>query len=196
MDTDLKWVVVHIDGKTASISTDYKHFAKIAAELSKAKKPVYRNITCTLVSFNDIWQMRHTLKWEDFHLFGTPFQKKVWQRLYDLTHKPDASAGSGPDLISYTDFADLCGNKAGVRAVAHAISLNPLPVVIPCHLVIPKESIDKINEIRRKADLTLFKTDGLVPYRGVDFGEYTFGRTLKRQLVHMELESTLQTPAH
>ena len=104
-----------------------------------------------------------------------------------------AEAGRrGQRLISYSDFADLCQNRAGVRAVAHAIGLNPISVVIPCHLVIPKESIDRIMEIKKKAEATIFKGEDLclatiIKDTSIDFGEYSLGRGLKRELIGMEV---------
>lgn len=96
-------------------------------------------------------------------------------------------------LISYTDFAELCQNKAGVRAVAHAIGLNPVAVVVPCHLVVPKESVDRILDIHRKAETTIFKGEDLsksniLMDNAIDFGEYSLGRKMKRRLIIMELE--------
>lgn len=95
-------------------------------------------------------------------------------------------------LISYSDFAGLCSNRAGVRAVAHAIGLNPVSIVIPCHLVIPKESIDKITDIQKKAESTIFKGNDLclnsiLNDSSIDFGEYSHGRELKRLLIRKEL---------
>jgi O-6-methylguanine DNA methyltransferase len=115
----------------------------------------------------------------------------VWRRLFDLTHEEDGSP-KAPRLISYSDFADLCQNKAGVRAVAHAIGLNPAAVVIPCHLVIPKESIDYIKGVQEKAQSTIFKGDDismekLLQDKGIDFGEYALGRKMKRELIQKEL---------
>ena len=86
----------------------------------------------------------------------------------------------------------MCQNKAGVRAVAHAIGLNPAAVVIPCHLVIPKESIDYIKGVQEKAQSTIFKGDDismekLLQEKGIDFGEYALGRKLKRALIQKEL---------
>ena len=115
----------------------------------------------------------------------------MWKRLFELTHEEDGSPKT-PSLISYSDFADLCQNKAGVRAVAHAIGLNPVSVVIPCHLVIPKESIDYIKGVQKKAESTIFKGDDismekLLQDKGIDFGEYALGRKLKRLLIQKEL---------
>ena len=82
----------------------------------------------------------------------------------------------------------MCNNRAGVRAVAHAIGLNPVSVVIPCHLIVPKETIDKITEIQRRAEATIFKGDDLcltsiLSDPTTDFGEYALGRELKRRLI-------------
>lgn len=191
MDTDRKWVVVRIDGKIAAISTDYAALAAISARLAQQKSPAYRKVTAETVGFDDVWDIRNKAGWNDMILFGTEFQKKVWRRLFDLTHEEDGSP-KAPRLISYSDFADLCQNKAGVRAVAHAIGLNPAAVVIPCHLVIPKESIDYIKGIQEKAQSTIFKGDDismekLLQEKGIDFGEYALGRRLKRALIQKEL---------
>ena len=44
MDTDRKWVVVRIDGKIASVSTDYKALADITARIAAQKSPAYDRI--------------------------------------------------------------------------------------------------------------------------------------------------------
>ena len=191
MDTDRKWIVVRIDGRIASISTDYAALAAISARLAQQKSPMYRKITAETVAFEDVWDIRHKAGWDDMILFGTEFQKKVWRRLFEMTHEEDGSPKT-PRLISYSDFADLCQNKAGVRAVAHAIGLNPVSVLIPCHLVIPKESIDYIKGVQKKAESTIFKGDDismekLLQDKGIDFGEYALGRKLKRALIQKEL---------
>ena len=191
MDTDRKWIVVRIDGRIASISTDYVALAAIATRLAQQKSPMYRKITAETLAFEDVWDIRLKANWDDIILFGTEFQKKVWRRLFDMTHEEDGSP-KAPRLISYSDFADICQNKAGVRAVAHAIGLNPVSVLIPCHLVIPKESIDYIKGVQKKAESTIFKGDDismekLLQDKGIDFGEYALGRKLKRALIQKEL---------
>lgn len=188
MDTDRKWVVVRIDGKIASVSTDYKALADIAARIAAQKSPAYARICAETVDFDHVWELRRSTAWEDLLLFGTDFQKKVWRKLFGLREE-----SRPPHLISYSDFADLCQNKAGVRAVAHAIGLNPVSVIIPCHLVIPKESIDKIAAIQKRAEATIFKGDDLcmksiLDNNSIDFGEYALGKRLKRELIKMELE--------
>lgn len=191
MKNDRKWIIVRIDGKIAAVSTDYRQLASISARLAKDEKHEYGEISAVTASMEEVWRLRKEVSWEDMMLFGTDFQKKVWRKLYDLTHNEDGSPKT-PDLICYSDFAELCRNRAGVRAVAHAIGLNPVSVIIPCHLVIPKEAIDKMREINRKAETTIFKGDDLciesiLKDESIDFGEYALGRGLKRELIRMEL---------
>lgn len=211
MNTDRKWVVVRIDGKIAAISTDYRMLADISARLAapavkttaKGRKggprTSYREeITATTVGFEEVWRLRQEIRWDDLMLFGTDFQKKVWRKLWELTHceSADGQAAAGTEkknLICYTDFAELCSNKAGVRAVAHAIGLNPVSIIIPCHLVIPKETIDRIAKIQKKAEETIFKGDDLcitsiLSDPATNFGEYALGKDLKRELILKEFE--------
>lgn len=194
METDLKWIVVRIDGKIAAISTDYRLLAAISARLAKEASAAYGTVTATSATFEEIWKLRKETAWEDLMLYGTDFQKKVWRKLWELTHTDGDS--SAARLISYSDFAELCQNRAGVRAVAHAIGLNPVSVVIPCHLVIPKESIDKMRSINRKAEATIFKGDDLclssiLKNEAIDFGNYSLGTGLKRKLIMLELTGLL-----
>ena len=204
MASEQKWIVVRIDGKIAAVSTDYKLLASISTTLAKGTRSgkaknetahIYSNITATAVGLEEIWKLKEETTWDDLLLFGTEFQKKVWRKLWDLSHTENESSQS-ISLISYSDFAELCQNRAGVRAVAHAIGLNPVSVIIPCHLVIPKESIDKIKEIHKKAEATIFKGDDLCINRilsdsSIDFGEYALGRKLKRKLILKELANGL-----
>ena len=224
---DRKWIIVRIDGKIAGISTDYRTLASVSARLSQAGDKIpYKEITATTTDFEEVWRLRQEVEWDDLMLFGTDFQKKVWRKLWELTHGGEIPGRAGDDgkkagddgkkagddgkkagddgkkagddgntdirLVSYSDFAELCQNRAGVRAVAHAIGLNPISVIIPCHLVIPKESIDKMDSIKKKAEATIFKGDDLclssiLKDGSIDFGEYSLGRDLKRKLITLEL---------
>lgn len=192
MIAEQQWIIVRIDGKIASISTDCRLLSSITAKLAKDGNVRFNEITARTVSFSEVWKLRESIRWEDLMLFGTDFQKKVWKKLWELTHPDHEDTAARTSLISYSDFADLCQNRAGVRAVAHAIGLNPASILIPCHLVIPKESIDKIDDIKRKAEATIFKGDDLcinsiLNDNSIDFGEYALGRKLKRELIKMEL---------
>jgi methylated-DNA-[protein]-cysteine S-methyltransferase len=63
------------------------------------------------------------------HLTGTPFQQQVWRLLMQIPHGRTRS---------YEEMAIAMGDRKKIRAVANAISRNPLPIVIPCHRVVGK----------------------------------------------------------
>lgn len=183
---DQKWVVVSVDGKIAGISTDYKVLSRVTEHLAE-QGVLYGEIVAKTVDFDYVWELRGRLSWDDLYIIGSRFQKKVWRTLYDLTH--DESGFSGvKELYSYSDIAQMCDNLPGVRSVAHAIGLNPISVIIPCHLVIPKESKEKIEEIQKNAEVTLFKGDGICFTNSIDFGEYALGKALKSMIIAQELD--------
>lgn len=212
METDRKWIVIRIDGKLAGISRDYDRLAEISARIAeehrlrdasgKKRKTIkdepllYLDIQAAAMDFGQVLKLRQESRWEDLMLFGTDFQKRVWKKLWELlTDGTDenSSGSTKTKLLSYTDFAELCDNRVGVRAIAHAVGLNPLPVVIPCHLIVPKEAIDRIEDIRRKAESTIFRgedlcTSAILEDPAIDFGEYALGKELKRRLIQMDLQ--------
>lgn len=61
------------------------------------------------------------------HIWGTPFQHKVWEALIKI---PES------ELCSYSDIARAIDKPTATRAVASAIGQNNLAVIIPCHRVI------------------------------------------------------------
>ncbi len=58
---------------------------------------------------------------------GTEFQKKVWQALYAIPYG---------EVRTYKDIATAIGNPKACRAVGMANSVNPIPIIVPCHRVI------------------------------------------------------------
>jgi methylated-DNA-[protein]-cysteine S-methyltransferase len=61
---------------------------------------------------------------------ATPFQRAVWQ-----------STGEIPfgQTRSYSWVASRAGNPRAVRAAGQALSVNPLPIIVPCHRVLAKD---------------------------------------------------------
>ena len=174
-----EWIVTEIDGKIASVSANYGHFAEIAAKVAWELPPTsVDRIATHKVSTEDLIAMAGTVTWEDFRLFGTKFQLGVWKTLFDLE----------PRLYSYTELAALCDNPLGGRSVAHAVAINPVAYLIPCHLIIPKESLDKARDIRATAESTLFKGSDLYLLDSIDVGEYAYGPEVKRELIKRHLK--------
>jgi len=60
-------------------------------------------------------------------LYGTPFQKSVWNALRTIPYG---------ETRSYKDIALAIGAAKAVRAIGGANNRNPIPIVIPCHRVI------------------------------------------------------------
>lgn len=60
-----------------------------------------------------------------FH--GTPFQNKVWRTMEQIPY------GS---TCSYGQIAKEIGTK-GTQAVGNAVGRNPIPIIVPCHRVLP-----------------------------------------------------------
>ena len=173
----MNWIVTEVDGKIASISADYRELAKVSASLADMSPEEVDEVRTLKISTEELLDLAKTLKWEDLRLFGSAFQIKVWETLFNMPRK----------LCSYTELAALADNPAGVRAVAHAVALNPVAYVIPCHLVVPKEAMDKVRQIRETAEKTLFKGSDLYLLDTIDVGEYAYGPELKRELIKLQL---------
>lgn len=60
-------------------------------------------------------------------LYGTAFQRKVWEALLTIPYG---------DTWSYRQVAGAIGNPKACRAVGNANSKNPIMIIVPCHRVI------------------------------------------------------------
>ena len=174
---DISWIVTEVDGKVASIAANYRQLPHIATEVAALPPEEVGSIGTRKICTEELIEFAKFLTWDDLRLFGTPFQISVWKKLYELE----------PRLYSYSDLAEMVDNPAGVRAVAHAVALNPVAYVIPCHLIVPKETIDRAQEIRESALGTLFKGKDLYLLDSIDVGAYAYGPELKRQFIKMQL---------
>lgn len=63
-------------------------------------------------------------------LYGTPFQKKVWQALQTLQCN---------ETLSYSELALRL--KTHPRAIGNACRTNRIPIVIPCHRILAKSGL-------------------------------------------------------
>ena len=173
-----KWIVTRIDGKIASISADYRHLPGIGASLAALPPEDTAEIRTEKVSTDTLADMASSLQWEDLRPIGSAFQIKVWKTLFDLPRTR---------LYSYTEIASVAGTPLGVRAVAHAIAINPVAYIIPCHLIVPKETMDKAASIRQSAEKTLFRGADLYLLDTIDVGAYAYGADTKRELIKLTL---------
>ena len=190
MVKDQEWVVTRIDGKIASVCADFRHLRTITDWVMKQPADSVSEITVGKVGMEELASLSMQTKWEDMKLIGTPFQLKVWRQLYLLTHREDGTPihpEEGISLLSYSQLAALCENPQGVRAVAHATAKNLVAYIIPCHLIVPKEAIDKILAIRTVAEGTIFKGTDLYLLDSIDVGGYEYGSALKRRVIEMQL---------
>jgi methylated-DNA-[protein]-cysteine S-methyltransferase len=60
-------------------------------------------------------------------LWGTDFQRRVWQALAGIDHG---------QTIAYGELAAQLGQPLAVRAVAAAVGRNPWTIMVPCHRVV------------------------------------------------------------
>ena len=65
----------------------------------------------------------------DLELVHAPFRHKVLETLHD-------TVGRG-EVVTYGALAERSGNAKAFRAAATACARNPVPLVIPCHRVVP-----------------------------------------------------------
>jgi AraC family transcriptional regulator of adaptative response/methylated-DNA-[protein]-cysteine methyltransferase len=63
------------------------------------------------------------------HVFGSPFQERVWQELLKIPYG---------ETRSYEDVAKRVGSPGAVRAVGQANGMNRIAIVLPCHRVVNK----------------------------------------------------------
>ncbi|MDK9701062.1 MAG: methylated-DNA--[protein]-cysteine S-methyltransferase [bacterium] len=58
---------------------------------------------------------------------GTPFHKRVWEKLRTIPYGT---------TVSYGELAMQIGNPSASRAVGTANGSNPISIIVPCHRVI------------------------------------------------------------
>ena len=65
----------------------------------------------------------------DLSLVSAPFRRAVLDTLHE-------EVGRG-EVVSYGSLARLAGNPRAFRAAATACARNPVPILVPCHRVLP-----------------------------------------------------------
>ena len=65
----------------------------------------------------------------DLALARGPFRRTVLDTLHRQVHRGE--------VVTYGELAQQAGNPRAVRAVGTACATNPVPIVVPCHRVLP-----------------------------------------------------------
>jgi methylated-DNA-[protein]-cysteine S-methyltransferase len=64
----------------------------------------------------------------DLRLMAAPFRRAVLEKLREVPRG---------QTVSYGELAARAGNPGAARAVGTACARNPIPIVVPCHRVLP-----------------------------------------------------------
>ena len=135
------------------------------------KEPYYQNIKNVAIFNDNLDIFKQVKKWLDkyFHnekssidklkisLKGTLFQIKVWNELKGIPYGR---------VVTYHDIAKKI-NSNSCQAVGHAIGLNPLPIIIPCHRVVGtgKKLIGYSGGIENKIKLLKLENIDITKYK-------------------------------
>jgi methylated-DNA-[protein]-cysteine S-methyltransferase len=65
----------------------------------------------------------------DLGLVSAPFRREVLETLHREIHRGD--------VVTYGRLAERSGRPKAYRAAATACARNPVPIVVPCHRVLP-----------------------------------------------------------
>ena len=131
-DSSLGKVIIGFTNKGVCFLT----FGESENVLLKELKKSFKNFIIKKENQNSIEIISHVLKKIEnpsldikipLDIYGTDFQKKVWDELLKI---PPGS------VVSYSQIAENIGMPKAVRAVANACGANKIAVIIPCHRVI------------------------------------------------------------
>lgn len=190
---NIKWIVTRVGGRIASVAPDWRGVLRTAKWLDAAAghysyktglKTGLQTFTTEIVTMSELQALNGTLTLDDLLLLGTDFQKEVWAELFKLTH-PEQVA---PGIFSYSQFAARCGKSSGLRAVAHAIGLNPINYIIPCHLIVPLDTLRRIEAAYEAAIDTIFEGRDLYVFGAFDMGDYSLGKEIKSELIALDMQ--------
>lgn len=94
------------------------------SKIIKKEIPIFKKVQSQL---NEYFNQKRTTFDIPLQFFGTDFQKNVWHILTQIPYGK---------TFTYTQQAELLGDKKKVRAVANANGKNKIAIIVPCHRVI------------------------------------------------------------
>jgi len=87
---------------------------------------------------------------------GTSFQQAVWNELVKIPYGT---------TITYGELAARVGRPRSARAVGQAVGANPIPILIPCHRVLPAGGGVGGFSTGEEWKVRLLALEGASPYR-------------------------------
>ncbi|ANZ75604.1 BA75_02141T0 [Komagataella pastoris] len=114
-------------------SDNLKLIQEMKSDFNAIDEPINANVDQKTVE-----GLKHYLDNQDapqpkysYHLFGTKFQRDVWDRLIQSKRG---------ETFTYSGLAEKLGLSASSsRAVANAVGANRISILIPCHRVLRKD---------------------------------------------------------
>ncbi|AXK50950.1 methylated-DNA--[protein]-cysteine S-methyltransferase [Spiroplasma alleghenense] len=134
---DHSYLIATIDGKIAYLNTgedaidDFNYFAK------KHNLDLFEDenlIDLGKSTMSNYFNNKTKLNFEDFYLFGTDFQIKVWRTTFSIPWGVN---------ISYQELGEKIKKPKSARAIGSALGANPILILIPCHRIVAKSR--KVN---------------------------------------------------
>ena len=129
-----KFLLMEQDGHLCALTT-YDQLPQLQKQLQKhigdtmefcvAKTPLLLNAELQL---NEYFEQKRTSFDLPIQLYGSDFQRAVWNKLMQIPYGQTCSYGSIAAQL----------NTKGTQAVGTAIGKNPLPIIVPCHRVLPR----------------------------------------------------------
>jgi methylated-DNA-[protein]-cysteine S-methyltransferase len=120
-----KLKVVADDGYITKI-----YFENEVSEFMETNNTELQVLNAAATQISEYFESRRKFFDLPLKLEGGVFQKRVWEIM--LNNLPFGST------ISYSELAELAGNKKAARAAGMANNRNPIPIIIPCHRVLGK----------------------------------------------------------
>lgn len=103
---------------------EHRHFKGPQGWLASDDHPHLRRAAAQLDEYFDGRRQAFDLPLD---LAGTPFQRKVWEKLSQVPYGA---------TVSYLLHAQAAGAGHAVRAVGTAIGRNPVSIIVPCHRIV------------------------------------------------------------
>lgn len=120
-------IAIERDGKLLAFGLYGDLFSKEQLLQDLQNRKVWRK-----ACWQEVKDSKNLEDYKDLELWGSAFQQKVWAALHDIS-----------ETVSYAALAQKAGfSSKYARAIGTAMRMNPIAILIPCHLVVPTQGWD------------------------------------------------------